>query len=470
MERLGTGRARRIALATVLAPLVALGLLAPASDAKPLKSMVDARAAAAPASDKVVIRAQLVIESSTASATVRLLPGAVSPIKQSVDGRATAKLLTDGVEVAATGRSTTVQELFWRTDPEARPVLQVDKSTPGTVAATLSVVGGPTLAKVTNASGNTKLKRVEAVVPAAELRASAMALPRADDRPLVLAAYYPWFGMTDYDGPLLSDRPLVRRNTTGPLGVDAMLGEAAANGIDGFAVAYEGKRSDVETINHMLARAPEHGSVVSLYLETIGITDGASNKASALAAAIRTARPLLEHPSALRAADGVPVVFAFAMASISAADWDWVIRTVGPIHIVGDAPTGTHGKVQWGVHQYLPYNPATPAPEPSAFPAAVNRRAWAEALGVPPRLSVGTVWPGFDDRPLRGDDRPVVDRRGTQEYDDSWARAEAEDVDWVLITSWNEWFEGTSVEPSELHGSSALDATAALVQRFRSSR
>ena len=28
--------------------------------------------------------------------------------------------------------------------------------------------------------------------------------------------------------------------------------------------------------------------------------------------------------------------------------------------------------------------------------------------------------------------------------------------DWVLITSWNEWFEGTSVEPSVEYGDLAL--------------
>lgn len=471
-----TLHARRLAAVTVLVGmLMALGPV-PVSSAGPkgggrkVVSPTDTTSATASVTETVVVRARLVVETAGADATVRLLPGGISPTAKTVSGPATVTTSTDGVQVSSAGPSTTTLDLFWRTDPGAEPVVRIDKAAPGRVRVTLSLVDGPRLARATNASGNSTPKRVEVPVPVGPLEAAAMALPRADERALVLAAYYPWFGMTSYGDPALSDRPLEPRNTTGPLGVDAMLDQAAANGIDGFVSSYAGKDSDVKAVTELLASAPSNGSVVSLYLEVPAILRDAPDKALAMAEVLRAARPLLDDPNALRSADGVPVVFAFAMASLSAADWQRVLDAVGPLHVIGDAHTATHGKVQWGVHQYFPYAPGTPSAAPAAFPAGVNARAWSEMLGNQPRLAVGTVWPGFDDRELRGQDRPVVERRGTDEYAENWARVTADDVDWVLITSWNEWFEGTSVEPSEETGTSALDVTAAFAERFRTSR
>jgi hypothetical protein len=58
-------------------------------------------------------------------------------------------------------------------------------------------------------------------------------------------------------------------------------------------------------------------------------------------------------------------------------------------------------------------------------------------------------------RPLGRRDLPGAlasgDRRGT---------------DYVLITSWNEWHEGTEVEPSIEYGSRILDDTAAFSREF----
>jgi len=419
----------------------------------------------------VVVRARLVVQSSGADAIVRMVPGGASLIERVISGPGSATMLADGVQVRSGGATTTATlDLFWRTDPSAAPVLRVEKSSVGTVTATLSLFDGTPLVAVTNSSGNTKRKVVEALVPSSALRTAAMSLPRADDRSLVLAAYYPWFGMTSYGDPTLSDRPLEPRNTTGPLGVDSMLDQAAANGVDGFVSSYAGKPSDIAAAKELLASASSNDSLVSLYLEVPAILRDAVDKRLAMETVLAAARPLLDDPRALRAPDGVPVVFAFAMASLSAADWQSVLEATGPLHIIGDADTSTHGKVLWGVHQYYPYAPGTPAPSASSFPAGVNNRAWAEVLGARPRLTVGTVWPGFDDRELRGDDRPVVERRGTAEYADNWARVTSDDVDWVLITSWNEWFEGTSIEPSVETGTSALDVTGILAERFRRQR
>ena len=67
------------------------------------------------------------------------------------------------------------------------------------------------------------------------------------------------------------------------------------------------------------------------------------------------------------------------------------------------------------------------------------------------RLTCGTVIPGYDDTKVRSEGR-VITRNGTKTYRDYWNIINGVDVDWVFITSWNEWHEGTEIEPSVEHG------------------
>ncbi len=60
-----------------------------------------------------------------------------------------------------------------------------------------------------------------------------------------------------------------------------------------------------------------------------------------------------------------------------------------------------------------------------------------------------------------------VDRRGGATYDEYWDMAEEANVDWVLITSWNEWHEGTEIEPSLEHGFDALAQTRERAAGFK---
>jgi hypothetical protein len=94
-------------------------------------------------------------------------------------------------------------------------------------------------------------------------------------------------------------------------------------------------------------------------------------------------------------------------------------------------------------------------------------RARATLGSGDPGLVVATVQPGWDDHLVRGADRLVVGRAGTATYDATWSAALAAEADWVVVTSWNEWFEGTGIAPSAEYASTALAATGPWALRFR---
>jgi len=85
---------------------------------------------------------------------------------------------------------------------------------------------------------------------------------------------------------------------------------------------------------------------------------------------------------------------------------------------------------------------------------AVDRAARANGL----RLIPG-IMPGYDDTRLRGAGRPALSRAEGRFYRDSWGMA-GEFVDarqpFLFLTSFNEWHEGTELEPSIEYGDSYL--------------
>ena len=75
-----------------------------------------------------------------------------------------------------------------------------------------------------------------------------------DTQRLVLAAYYPWFGMT-YDNPQFADRPAEGRSTATPAGVLSMTQQARRAGIDGFIFSWQGEGFSGKRFDLALAAA-----------------------------------------------------------------------------------------------------------------------------------------------------------------------------------------------------------------------
>jgi len=78
---------------------------------------------------------------------------------------------------------------------------------------------------------------------------------------------------------------------------------------------------------------------------------------------------------------------------------------------------------------------------------------------------VPTVIPGYDDKNLRGLNRPTLGRKEGKFYEDFWMIAKKyidPSLKMVLITTFNEWHEGTQIEPSKEYGTKYLELTKLL--------
>lgn len=72
--------------------------------------------------------------------------------------------------------------------------------------------------------------------------------------------------------------------------------------------------------------------------------------------------------------------------------------------------------------------------------------AYCEANGLVWAPSVG---PGYnDDRAVPGNTTPTLSRENGATYDREWQNALSSGADWVSVTSFNEWHEGSVIEPA----------------------
>ena len=82
-------------------------------------------------------------------------------------------------------------------------------------------------------------------------------------------------------------------------------------------------------------------------------------------------------------------------------------------------------------------------------------------------LIVGlAVMPGYDDRQVRFPGT-VVARRNGECYHITWRVAMEQNPNWIMICSWNEWHEGSEIEPSVEYGDYYIRLTREYADKFK---
>jgi hypothetical protein len=312
----------------------------------------------------------------------------------------------------------------------------------------------------------------------------------ANVAPEVLAFYYGWYGNPQVSGGWRHWKnvdPISRRvenaadapaygayDSHDATVVDRQVKAARAAGITGFIASWWGRDSfEDRGMPLLLAAAGKHGLVVSAYYEKIAGSDAASRVKSAvgdldyLLARYATAKAWLR-------AGGKPVVFIYgrALRELSPAEWQEVIAQVrrdnpDGVVLIADTLDRSWVPVFDGLSTYN-------ITSQTKYKSPPEIRAWAHtayprmvAAAGPGKISTVTVIPGYDDRNTRRPPpRPVTDRWGGETYRVLWQEAIAAAPDYVLITSWNEWHEGSELEASVEYGSRMLDDTAAFSREF----
>jgi hypothetical protein len=305
----------------------------------------------------------------------------------------------------------------------------------------------------------------------------------------VLAFYYPWYGRPEVNGRWIHwagvnfDEHNIANSThypaIGPYDshdlktIDYHIQLAKEHGVDAFICSWWGQdKFEDKALIEVLDRANEHNFEVSIYWETV-LGKGNDKVALAVNDLVYVLEKYGSHPAFLKI-DGKPVIFIYrrVMDQINFDEWPAIITTVQKRYdnefiLITDRYQESSARLFDGIHTYNFCNwmPGKNAEELRRISTEYFTRA-VDVAKSRAKISCITVIPGYDDTKTRSPGINV-DRMDGDTYRMLWDVAIKADPDWIVITSWNEWHEGSEIEPSREHGDKYLKLTSKYAERFK---
>ena len=287
----------------------------------------------------------------------------------------------------------------------------------------------------------------------------AQASPASDK--LVMAFYYMWYGPSDFNKGQMSDRPVAPYVSDHPDVIDRQVREAQGAGIDAFISSWQGTGTETDTnLGRLLDVAKAHNFHSTIYFET----NWAMQHGDVVAQLQSVLGRYMNHPAFLRWR-GKPVIFFWSPQSLgNAAAWKAVRAKVDPNNTQiwsVDTTDASYLDAFDSIHFFSGgkwNNSTNVAQVNSQWRGIVDNYNRAHGTA---RMFTPDVIPGWDESRVQPPRNPakVFPRQSGAMYGDDWQAAIGLNPDWVTITSYNEWFEGTQIEPSAGYGNLYLDLT-----------
>ena len=321
--------------------------------------------------------------------------------------------------------------------------------------------------------------------------AGASAEGRGAEPHRVMAFYYPWYGTADgpggagrvaHWGRIDAEKKDISESTHYPvLGaydshdpniIDQHCRWAKRAGIDTLIVSWWGHGDYTDrAMQTILDVCGSHGLSACIYYETVPSSQTAETAAQDI---LKVLRKYGGHPAYLRIGDDAVVfVYGRALQEIGLTGW---LKAVGIMNrrmlvvglkVIGDQFSYGAARVFDGLHTYNTAGSLQGmTPDEVRKWAPGTYRAWVELADGAGKISTLTVIPGYDDTKIR---KPglAVKRFDGELYRAQWDAAIEADPHWVLITSFNEWHEGSEIEPSFEDKELYLDITAHYTKIFK---
>ena len=332
----------------------------------------------------------------------------------------------------------------------------------------------------------------------------------------VMAFYYPWYRTMDYsytwkhwdnvdpEEKTIDDSThypeIGAYDSSNPEVIELHMEQAKDVGIDTLIVSWWGIRDSKnpdanQVLEKILDKAEDYGLKISLYYEynpSEGTGDDFSDISRTDPAQVEARvedgindfkhiyQEYSDHPAYLHL-EGDPVLFVYSRAINQVAWEEWAAIAAGfkdetgeRFALISDRMSMLNqdfldGKAVFdGVHLYNFAGAIENLPAVEASQVAADKyQRLLEIADSRGAVATATVIPGYDDTKIRTPGIEVSRAEG-ELYQNLWEEALRVNPDWVLITSWNEWHEGTEIEPSIEHGDEYLELTREYSQVFSS--
>lgn len=283
----------------------------------------------------------------------------------------------------------------------------------------------------------------------------------------MIAFYYAWYDMVDWASGKISGGDLPSPTYDG--GAEATLTrhlqQASDAGINTLACSWKGPddKKTTDRCMRLLDLAATSNVKVALFMDNV---DGwFTHKKETTVQALNTlSTDFMSKPGYFKL-DGRPVMLVWQTDGdqFSVADWQDIRQQVDP-----DSKQfwmdGTTLFDQLNVFDALFYFDITRGNTPTQYMASYLNRL----KKYPDKPFIATVQPGYDDSLIRGPEHKIVPHTDDGAYyQATWEFAINRQACAVVLTSFNEFYEGSYIEPSEKFGDKYLRWTKQFTEQYK---
>lgn len=319
----------------------------------------------------------------------------------------------------------------------------------------------------------------------------------------VFAIYYPWYGIpnessndyehwapiSSFDSDHSANFPLIGLyDSLDERVLETHKKMAISADIDGFLCSWGGigTRED-NAFRKYLEVISEDNFSLGVYYESLrGKSEPLMKNTQIIDELVYLIENYGNHSSYL-VFDDKPVIFIYQAETQlrSPSFWGEILESVeaiaGPCVFIGEFRDPAYLDIFDGIHIYNELNILThknQMKKHAIFRRTLSKTSWIgilfDLIGTRKiffqrKIGVGMVTPGYDDRETRTPSN-YVPRNNLTTYETYWSNLNELTLDWVTITSFNEWHEGTEIEPTFEYGSQYLNETRIHSLHFKQSQ
>lgn len=307
----------------------------------------------------------------------------------------------------------------------------------------------------------------------------------------VMAFYYMWYGnpkvskewkgwnhlgnKPEKGSTCTADKPLKLYDSNDKKVIREHIKLALKSGIDTLIASYWGANSSFsKPFNTLLKIAGKTKIKITPYIESFR-----NHVESAIDELNNLLEKISKEKSTLKIKNK-PVLFVYtrALKQFNKKEWTEIIRElkIKPI-IIADTNNKKIIELFDGAHNYCPLHAYLMRKKADKFYKGIINECKKQG-----KITSYTVMPGYDDRVLKrkhsikyqlwqlahlSKKEFFVPRKNGKTYRELWNQALKINPDWVLITSFNEWHEGTEIEPSKEYSDLYLKITKEYSDKFK---
>src|SRR5579875_705664 len=293
----------------------------------------------------------------------------------------------------------------------------------------------------------------------------------------VLAFYYMWYTPSTWSLSTMSDLPTIQYNSSDPTTIARQVNWAANAGITGFISSWWGPGSATDnnfvqllSYSATLQQQTGHHFASSIYFESD------SPQMSSEASIVTDLKYLIAHYTSSPYFfhwNGKPVIFIWDPlgGGRTLAEWASIRSQVDPNDSMIWSAEGVSMSllsVFDGIHLFSAGYWGIQNTDMTAVAQGFrNEINTYNSANHTQKIWAAGVLPGYNDTRVPGRTGTyIVPRNNGATYTESWQAAIASSPSWITITSFNEWFEGSMIEPSVTYGNLYLNLTAQFTRQW----